>query len=100
MAHTGSLGGFGCPIVQVRDLGSGGYQEECIDTLKRALQRRGVSEVPGEYLNPIAEAEAGLGFVAYEHARSIAESKQRIDNSGADISGGACNEIRHDCLLK
>ena len=100
MPDAGSLRGFGCPIVQVWDSRSSGYQEQCIDTLKRILQGRGVSEVPGEYLDPIAEAGAGSSFVAHEHARPAAGSNQRIDNSGAYIPGGTCDEVRHGFPLK
>src|ERR1700761_6000225 len=96
MPDTGSLGGFGCPIVQVWDPRSGAYQEQCIDPLKRILQGRGVSEVTGGYLDPIAEAGAGLGFVAHEHAWPLAESEQRIDNSAPHIAGSTCDEISHD----
>jgi hypothetical protein len=100
VTHAGSFGGFGRPIVQVRNPGSRGYQEECIDTLKRAFQGRGVGEVTNEHLNPIAEAGMGLAFVTHEQARPLAQGKQRIDDSSTYISTRAGDEINHGCLLK
>jgi len=82
---------------QVRALGAD--QEERLDARHRRSVGARVREVAHADVDAIAEHPPGLFRVSDQHARPLALCQQEIDDPGADVAGGACDEKCHGIRL-